>query len=48
MLIFDFVTQWRLTCCPQAFLFRHSDLVADAFTGDFAFELCEAQQHVQG
>src|SRR5271168_4894281 len=33
---------------PHALLLRRSDLVADALAGDFAFELCERQEHVQG
>jgi hypothetical protein len=45
--IHNIVTERRVSSHRHAFAFRGSDLVADAFAGNLAFELGERQQHVQ-
>lgn len=45
--VFDIVAQRRDASHPHALLLTGGDLVADALTGDLAFELSEGQQYVQ-
>ena len=43
----DLVTERHDAADPEALLLRGGDLVADALTGDLAFELGEGEQHVE-
>ena len=46
--VLDPVAERNHSAHPDALLLRRGDLVPDAFAGDFAFELGEGQQDVQG
>src|SRR5271156_4161115 len=44
----DVVSDRNRTSHPDPFTLGGGDLVADAFADNFALELCEGEQHVQG
>ena len=46
--VFDPITEWNCATHPDASLFRGSDFVPDALARNFAFELRERKQHVEG